>query len=98
MALLVDRGTLISTVERDDLLLASNPELRASAIAKLGGRTIGAHATVSEALDIMKRTGRRRLAVTSEHGTLLGLLCLKASGRGFCSEADVASRSRRPPP
>jgi CBS domain-containing protein len=94
MALLVDRGRLIGTVERDDLPLASNPELRAAAIARLGGRTISADAAASEALETMKRTGRRRLAVTSRDGTLLGLLCLKASGLGFCSEADVASRNR----
>jgi hypothetical protein len=40
----------------------------------------------------MRASGRRRLAVTSDDGTLVGLLCLKASGNGFCSDGDVASR------
>jgi hypothetical protein len=44
---------------------------------------------------MMRRAGRRRLAVTSEDGRLLGLLCLKASGRGFCSDEDVAARGQR---
>ena len=33
------------------------------------------------------------LAVTNTEGRLLGLLCLKASGLGFCSDADVTSRT-----
>jgi len=46
----------------------------------------------------MSRTGRRRLAVVDDGGVLVGLLCLKRTGRGFCSDLDVASRaaSRRP--
>jgi hypothetical protein len=39
----------------------------------------------------MNRDRRRRLAVTSDDSRLLGLLCLKANGSGFCSDADVAS-------
>ena len=35
---------------------------------------------------------RRRLAVTADDSTLLGLLCLKASHLGFCTDADIASR------
>jgi len=42
----------------------------------------------------MQRTGRRRLAVVDGEGRLVGLLCLKASGSGFCSNEDVASRKR----
>jgi hypothetical protein len=30
--------------------------------------------------------------VTSADGELLGLLCLKTSGQGFCSDDDVAAR------
>jgi hypothetical protein len=41
----------------------------------------------------MTHSGRRRLAATSNDSTLLGLLCLKAGGLGFCSDADVANRS-----
>jgi hypothetical protein len=38
--------------------------------------------------------GQRRRAVVDDEGRLLGLLCLKASGRGFCADADVAARAR----
>jgi FdhD protein len=41
----------------------------------------------------MTATGRRRAAVTSADGRLLGLLCLKASRRGFCSDQDVRARA-----
>jgi hypothetical protein len=41
----------------------------------------------------MIATGRRRAAVTSADGRLLGLLCLKASQTGFCSEQDVRARA-----
>jgi hypothetical protein len=42
----------------------------------------------------MVARGRRRLAVVDDRGLLVGLLCLKRSGRGFCSAADVAARAR----
>ena len=65
----------------------------ALSIAKLEGRTIAPGATLSDARKAMKRDRRRRLAVTNTEGRLLGLLCLKASGLGFCSDADVTSRT-----
>lgn len=96
MALLVDRGKLIGTVERADLRTTLSHATPALRIAKLEGRTIAPDATLSDALEAMKRDGRRRLAVTTIDGTLIGLLCLKASGLGFCSDRDVSSR-REPP-
>jgi hypothetical protein len=70
-----------------------NDDTQAGTIASLEGRTIHPTATVPEALDTMKRTERRRLAVVGDDGALLGLLCVKASGRGFCSDADVRNRA-----
>lgn len=35
----------------------------------------------------------RRLAVIDDHGMLLGLLCLKRTGLGFCSDTDVQARA-----
>jgi predicted transcriptional regulator len=92
MALLVEGQKLVGTIERADLTSRISAEMPASTIARLEGRTISREAPLHEALDAMTRAGRRRLAVTSEDSTLLGLLCLKASGVGFCSDADVASR------
>ena len=92
MALLVDRGRLIGTVERGDLTSAASGDQRASSVAKLEGRTAGPGALLPAAFDAMKRQERRRLAVTDDDSMLLGLLCLKASGRGFCSDSDVRRR------
>jgi CBS-domain-containing membrane protein len=61
-------------------------------IATLDGRTIRDDATLADAHALLRHTGRRRLAVTTDESTLAGLLCLKASGQGFCSDEDVASR------
>jgi hypothetical protein len=46
----------------------------------------------------MLRNRLRRIAVVDEHGALLGLLCLKRSGTGFCSDDDVAARAADLPP
>lgn len=94
MALIVDRGTLIGAVERADLTPLLDDDTPASSIARLGRRTVSPDALLPEVFDAMRRTGRRRLAVTRNR-RLLGLLCLKASGRGFCSDADTARRGPR---
>jgi predicted transcriptional regulator len=92
MALLMDGGEVVGTVERADLEAATSELAPAREIAALHGRTITPGIALSDAASMMKRTGRRRLAVTTDGSTLLGLLCLKASGRGFCSDEDVATR------
>jgi CBS domain-containing protein len=92
MALLVDGGRLVGTVERADLGTTLSETTAALHIAKLEGRTIAPDAALAEAHESLRRGGRRRLAVTSTDGSLVGLLCLKASGLGFCSDADVGSR------
>jgi predicted transcriptional regulator len=94
MALLVEDGQVVGTVERADLEAATSGLAPAHEIAALDGRTIGPEVALSDALSMMRRTGRRRLAVTTDGSTLLGLLCLKASGRGFCSDRDIAARRR----
>jgi CBS domain-containing protein len=92
LALIVEEGRLVSSLERGDLA----PELADSALAWRAGtlesRTIRPEAALVQALGEMRLTGRRRLAVTDKQGMLLGLLCLKASGTGFCSDHDVATR------
>jgi predicted transcriptional regulator len=92
MALLVEGQKLVGTIERADLTSGLSAEMPASTIARLEGRTISPDAALLEALGAMTHSGRRRLAVVSHDSTLLGLLCLKASGVGFCSNADVANR------
>ncbi|MGW1564687.1 hypothetical protein ACWCQ1_51030 [Streptomyces sp. NPDC002144] len=41
----------------------------------------------------MALDGRRRLAVTDGCGRLLGLLCLKRSGNGYCSDEGIRARA-----
>lgn len=79
-------------VIRSDLVAAavSAPAL---SVARLRGRTIAAAQPIEDAWDLLRRTGRRRLAVVDRTGYLVGLLCLKQSGAGFCGDADVASRA-----
>lgn len=92
MALLVEAGRLVAIVERQDLMSFYPDEMPARSIGVLSGRTIGPDASLSEAADAMQRVARRRLAVIDDHGALLGLLCLKARGAGFCSDQDVRNR------
>jgi hypothetical protein len=44
----------------------------------------------------MLACGRRRLAVVGRDGKFQGLLCLKRSRSGFCSNRDVWARSAGP--
>jgi predicted transcriptional regulator len=94
IALLVDDGGLIGTVERSDLAAACPDDAPASVLATTDGRTIDAGVPLPDALTAMRLGGRRRLAVTNAADEVVGLLCLKASGRGFCSDADVEARQR----
>ncbi|WP_116205203.1 CBS domain-containing protein [Amycolatopsis circi] len=89
-ALVVAGETLLSVVERPDL--AGLPEgIPASRAGRLSGRVVAPEADLYATWLEMSR---RRLAVVDRSGRLLGLLCLKRSGRGFCSDADVAARAR----
>jgi CBS domain-containing protein len=94
MALLVDDGRLVGTVERADLVPELPDELPAWAVASLEDRLTAAGAPLADAFQAMKRASRRRLALVDEDGNLAGLLCLKSSGDGFCSNEDVAGRRR----
>jgi CBS domain-containing protein len=93
-ALLVVRaGVLLAVVERADLTGAPG-DAPALGLGRLTDRVVGPHADLLATRDVMVAGARRRLAVVDREGTLLGLLCLKRSGRGFCSQADVDARAR----
>src|SRR6478735_5195862 len=51
--------------------------------------------SLNEAQHQLERSMARRLAVTDASGRLLGLLCLKRSRDGFCSESDVLVRAHQ---
>ena len=90
--LIVDDGRLKAVVERPDLA-AAPPGMPAHLAGRLHGRTTRPGTLLGTARRAMT-AGRRRLAVVDGDGTLRGLLCLKRSGLGFCSDADVSARLR----
>jgi hypothetical protein len=86
-------GYLAAVVERDDIASSQALNAAAAPLGRLAGRTVAAGACLAEVQRAMQATGRRRAAVTSDNGRLLGLLCLKASRTGFCSDQDVRARA-----
>jgi hypothetical protein len=93
MALLVgNRGELLATVVGADLVGADQSE-PALPYGTLEGRVVRPHDDPRTVREEMVARGARRLAVVDERGALVGLLCLKRHARGFCSDADVRSRS-----
>lgn len=89
-------GYLVTVVERSDIALDAAPHVPAVQLGRLDGRTVQAAASLTEARQAMLDARRRRVAVISPSGRLLGLLCLKVSSIGFCSDQDVLERSRDP--
>jgi CBS domain-containing protein len=94
MVLLTTSGrvgeVLLGTLVRDDLPPAGPGT--ALAHARLEGRTVRADRAATDVRRAMQAAGHRRLAVVDHDGRLMGLLCLKRSGDGFCTDAGVASR------
>ena len=84
---------LEAVVERDDLAGCRALDAAAAPLGRLAGRTVPAAASLAEVRRMMTAAGRRRAAVTSADGVLLGLLCLQASRAGFCSDQDVRARA-----
>ncbi len=92
MVLLTDAGALVGTLVREDLREAPDAA-PARGLANLAGRTVAPSAPADEVRGLMLAAGARRLAVVDRQGALLGLLCLKRSRTGFCSDRDVAARA-----
>ncbi|GAA1387235.1 hypothetical protein GCM10009613_22480 [Pseudonocardia kongjuensis] len=93
LLLVDDDGLLHAVVERADLAGRADAAPAAPA-GRLAGRTVGPAADLRTTWDAMAGEGRRRLAVVDDGGRLLGLLCLKRSGRGFCSDEGIRARER----
>jgi CBS domain-containing protein len=98
IALLVKSGKLLGAVDRTDLAAAAaSDETPALALSTIAGRTVDPNTPLPHAEAAMRRSGQRRLAVTTDDSRLVGLLCLKANSLGFCSDHDVSSRKRGVP-
>lgn len=90
--LVVEAGRLLTVIERADLV-GWPGDAPVRPLGTTRGRTVAPGAALAAVREGMRAAGRRRLAVVDGRGRLLGLLCLKRSGRGFCSDAGVAARA-----
>lgn len=90
--LVATHGTLVSVVERADLTPELSSGTPARTVGRLQGRTTHPDSDLEETWAEMRRTDRRRLAVVDDRGVLLGLLCLKRTRLGFCSDEDIRAR------
>ena len=90
-ALLMDGRTLVTVILRDDLAKAAS-EREPRSLGALGCRIVHPQMSLEAAWAAMRARHQRRLAVVDRNGVLLGLLCLKRSGDGFCTDAGIASR------
>jgi CBS domain-containing protein len=93
LVLVVEGDRLVTTIERSDLCQELSSGVQARDLGTLAGRTIGPDVCLMVAMQRMSACSSRRLAVTGPQLELLGLLCLKRSGAGFCSDDDVRARA-----
>ena len=93
MALIVARdGRLVTAIERADLAVVGANSRPVSRLGALTGRTVGPADPITTTTAALLRQRRRRLAVIDQSGRLIGLLCLKKDGTGFCSDDDIRAR------
>jgi hypothetical protein len=93
MALIVktDRR-LVTTIERADLSARPPVVTLAAQLGTLTGRTAGPAQKLDAVTAGLLREQRRRQAVVDDCGRLLGLLCLKKDGSGYCSDDNIRQR------
>ncbi|MCK9901817.1 hypothetical protein CC117_22345 [Parafrankia colletiae] len=97
-AIVVDADCrLLAVVERADLAAGVQAGDLAATAGRCEDRTVAASADLVTVWEEMRIRGRRRLAVVDGSGMVLGLLALKRTGLGFCSDADVRSRRENSP-
>lgn len=92
-AVVVDQGRLVTVVERSDLTPQLDHAVPAAALGHLRGRVLSPDVPLEQARLRMLEAGLRRLAIIDDQGRYRGLLCLKRSGTGFCSDQDVRTRT-----
>jgi CBS-domain-containing membrane protein len=84
---------LTGTLVRDDVPPTLADEEPALPHASLTDRTVHPDAHASDVQHRLALGGERRLAVVDADGDLVGLLCLKRHGRGFCADENVHARA-----
>lgn len=94
MALIVAMdGLLVTTIERRDLAAALPGATPAGELGTLTGRTAGPADPLDATTAALLRAQRRRLAVVDDSGRLVGLLCLKKDGTGYCCDEGIRERA-----
>lgn len=91
LLVLVDEGVLVSTLVRADVDGLDDPSAPARHAGRLPGRTVTADEPLPRLREAMADSGVRRLAVVDDEMHLLGVLCLKRSRSGFCTDEGVAA-------
>lgn len=91
-ALVVDGDRLLTVIVPEDVLHAHGDEL-ARDHGTLTGRTVSPEADLDTVRTAMLEAGIRRLAVVAPDGRLIGLLALKRTAQGFCSDEGIAARA-----
>jgi len=91
-------GRLVTTIERSDLAAATSSSTPVAKLGTLIGRTAGPADPLGAVTAMLLREGRRRLAIVDGSGQLLGLLCLKRDGTGYCSDEGIRERAQRTTP
>jgi hypothetical protein len=92
LALLVDpAGRLVTTLTRDDIdgVPGDRP---AAGHGRIEDRVVPPEMTEPGVRERLARLGVRRAAVVGEDGRLLGLVCAKRSGLGYCTDDGIAER------
>jgi len=90
-AVIADDRRVLAVVVRTDLVGAHEDDL-AHPYGTLTGRVTDPESPLEAVRRRMVEDGLRRLAVVDAERRLVGLLCLKSTGLGFCSGADVQAR------
>lgn len=94
MLLLVEDRQLVGTLVRTDLHHEPlSRELPARPFSVINARWVHPDHDATDLLTWMSSKKIRRLAVVDETLNLEGLVCLKRTGRGFCSDANVQARA-----
>ncbi len=91
-ALVVDGDRLLTVILPEDVLDAHGDD-RARDHGRTSGRTVAPDADLETVRQDMITTGTRRLAVVDPQMRLVGLLALKRSTRGFCTDEGIAARA-----
>ena len=99
LLLLVRGDRLVAAVSREDVEAAADADgaTPAASVSSLDGRTTTPDLPVGPLRAAMADSGLRRIAVVDDEMHLLGLLCLKASLAGFCTDEGVAEMRRSRP-